>query len=193
MREYTQEGLRLIGCDRLCLIADFYCWQDYLIQGNFSFSLGQRIHGNIMSLLAGIPCYVLWHDTRTKEMVDYFHLPGKMYRKNEKIDPYELFCEVDYDEFNKNYTELFGIFENHLKKYGLIKNEIDIQKDPRLLEYNDFSEYTNKDILSSIKKCQYLDKRYCVANDVVESYWEAYDCLRIKLSSLKHMIGGLSS
>ena len=41
----------------------------------FDFALGMRIHGNVAAILAGTPAHVVAHDSRTRELAEYFELP----------------------------------------------------------------------------------------------------------------------
>jgi len=48
-------------------------WMHYLRR--FRMSVNTRIHGNIVSINAGIPSICVTHDSRTEEMADLMHLP----------------------------------------------------------------------------------------------------------------------
>ena len=138
---YSDIGLKLFYMKRLKFIGDIEEWENYLIQNEFCFSFGERIHGNIVSLLAGIPCFECWRDARTREMVEFFHIPGKDSRRIEKINLYEIYNNADYNEFNMTYKRLYDGFENYMKNTGLVKS-----LEPQLsakseVSYQNFQDY----------------------------------------------------
>lgn len=88
------------------------------------FSMGERFHGNVISLWEGVPALFFTIDTRTSEMCEFFRLPTM---KIEEFDPdkdiryyYNL---ADYSEFNKNYPKNLNRFIDFLKKNRLSINK----------------------------------------------------------------------
>jgi len=106
---------------RLKLFWDVPEWYRFLKEKEFNFSIGSRIHGAIMSLLAGIPSALCIVDSRTREMGEYYNIPIMFspYYRGKTL--FELYSEVDYSEFNKKYPVLYGKFNSFLKKYGLVE------------------------------------------------------------------------
>jgi len=93
-------------------------WMEYL--KGFAFSFGTRIHGNIASLVAGTPAYVLAHDSRTLELVRYFEIPHrKLTEVTPTTDAAELFAEADYGPMQKGHAARFATFAAYMKKHGL--------------------------------------------------------------------------
>lgn len=118
-------GLDLVSSNRLQLFVDIPNWKMYLEKEKFSFSFGARIHGNIMSLLSGIPALLHPCDCRTEEMADFFEIPIITDKElKEKKDLYEIYQSVDYDKFNKNFKEKYDFFEKFFIDRGLIDTHL---------------------------------------------------------------------
>ena len=111
---------RLFFEDRIQVFYDMPEWKKYIEHERFDFSLGSRIHGNIMSLLSGVPAVVFAIDSRTREMAELFNIPFI-----DSIDKYqnieELFDNADYRIFNEKFSKLFDCFEGFLQKCDLVK------------------------------------------------------------------------
>jgi len=94
------------------------CWLDELRKYNFSF--GMRFHSNVMALRAGVKSLFITHDSRTKEMVDFFDLPSISvpdFDKTKKIEDY--YNAADYAEFNRNYHNKYDVFMKFMKDNSL--------------------------------------------------------------------------
>lgn len=120
-----QEGMKT--AEWLCqgkikLIPDMNVWREYIKQQNYNFSFGKRIHGNIMSILAGIPAVVDACDSRVREMAEFFDipyiLPGEI--KNYK-SIYELYNKCDYKAFNRGFKNKYKAYEKFLVERGIVK------------------------------------------------------------------------
>lgn len=116
-----QLGLPLasaISEGKITFVADMSEWSGYLKHEGFNFSFGGRIHGNIMSLLSGVPSVVLAHDSRTREMAEFFEIPSVA-----KIpdDLYTLYLDADFSAFNKSFPERFDAYEKFLVSHGIVK------------------------------------------------------------------------
>ena len=64
---------RLFTDAQVSLHLDPQTWVEELAE--FDFCLGTRIHGNVAAILAGTPSYLVAHDSRTRELAEYFELP----------------------------------------------------------------------------------------------------------------------
>ncbi len=118
-----ETGVRLLLQGRIKCFWDIADWKRYIGNGGFNFSIRPTIHGNILSLLSGIPAVVFAADSRTREMAEFFNIPMTSSMDDyEKTD--EVFHKTDYSEFNKNYSKLFDDYEKFLRKCGLV-NKID--------------------------------------------------------------------
>lgn len=93
-------------------------WLSFLAERDFSF--GTRIHGNIASLLAGTPAYVLAHDSRTLELARYFEIPHrKVTNPTPAVDAADLYEEADYSGLNKGHASRFHTMAEFLRKHEL--------------------------------------------------------------------------
>lgn len=93
-------------------------WLEYLSQKDFSF--GSRIHGNIASILAGTPCYIVVSDSRIKELVDYHNIPH-MLEKDLTSDTniFDLHSKADFSAIQKGHEERFMRYLDFLTDNGL--------------------------------------------------------------------------
>lgn len=130
LREFSVTELNLISGGRYFLFYDLCTRFDFL-RRNVHFSYGSRIHGNIMALLNGIPSFVLAIDSRTFELADYFGIPHS--EKLERGNLYDLYCSLDWSEFNSRYPSLFDRFESFLLDSRIIEKPL-----------GDFSLYDSK-------------------------------------------------
>ena len=67
--------MQLIKEGRVRLFYDIPVWSDFFQRENIDFSIGERIHGNLIALLNGVPAVVCPHDTRTRELAEFFEIP----------------------------------------------------------------------------------------------------------------------
>lgn len=84
------------------------------------FTLGTRIHGNVFSLLAGTPAFVIAHDSRTLELAEYNCIPyikSNEIKQNTTIT--ELYENADYTKLNSTYKHNFDKYKLFLRKNGL--------------------------------------------------------------------------
>ena len=117
------QGLELVSDNKLFLFADVPNWIKYLQDSNYNFSFGARIHGNITSIISGIPAMVHICDCRTREIAEYYNIPiiTDEELKKEK-DIYNIYEKLDYSTFNSKFSELFDKYEAFLRKCDLIEN-----------------------------------------------------------------------
>ena len=50
-------------------------WAELYSKENISFAFGTRFHGNMVAMHNGIPALWVTHDSRTKKLTDFLHLP----------------------------------------------------------------------------------------------------------------------
>lgn len=106
---YNQKRLRIYG--------DYLAWDEDLKNSGFNFSIGGRIHGNIVSLLAGIPAFIDGHDSRVMELAEYFSIP--CVHMSEPEDLFDIYSRLDYGQFNRSFAQKYDIFAEFMKRAGL--------------------------------------------------------------------------
>ena len=92
-------------------------WIDFLKTRDFS--IGTRIHGTIASIIAGTPAHIFVHDSRTKELAEYFEIPFTPISEIENINLYKLYEDYDYSNIIKNHKTRFEKVEKFLKKHNI--------------------------------------------------------------------------
>ena len=135
---------------RVRLYCDFIAWYNDIIKGGFNFSIGTRIHGNIVSLLAGIPAYIDAFDSRVREMAEYFDIPHGNVR--EDINLYDIYSNISYLKFNNTFSEKFYKFKKFMNKNGL--------------PFFEDKEYIDKEI----SKLKFKIPKYLVDSKFIESF-----------------------
>ena len=100
------------------LFLDVGEWRKYIRKHDFS--MGQRMHGNIVALWEGIPSLFMTMDTRMEELCEFFHLPSMSARDFDAEKPVEYYYELaDYTEFNKHYHTCLNEFYTFIAKNHL--------------------------------------------------------------------------
>lgn len=142
-------------------------WHWFIKNGGYDFSLGSRIHGNIMSILAGIPAAVYAIDSRVREMAEIFNIPIVGLKEN--CDIQEIYNSLDYNKFNDKFRELFDQYEEFLKKCGLVEkmNQNNIFWKKNLPMNNDLIEEKRKKLLNIIDHANFRERLYFI---IAEKY-----------------------
>lgn len=100
---------------------DIQQWEQYLINNEFGFGVGGRFHGNLMTMLQGIPSLWLVHDSRTSELTEVLKLPRLKMEELENIKSVQElkgYC-VYNGEFYKNRCNLNRDYNQFLRVNGL--------------------------------------------------------------------------
>lgn len=118
--EYPQHANdHIFAEDRVRAFINVPTWLNFLSQATLS--CGSRIHGNIAGILAGTPSYVLAHDSRILELVEYHNIPHMLAKDiNEKTDLREIYEQADFDSVHKGHKKRFDTYTKFLKQNGLI-------------------------------------------------------------------------
>lgn len=101
-----------------CLFRNILSWFTF-IKGKISFNYGTRFHVNMAAFLSGRPAVWITHDTRTRELVDYFKLPSIELPKASDMPPDEIEQSIDLIPFYDNYHKISKRFNDFLKIAGL--------------------------------------------------------------------------
>lgn len=123
---YGRSAAQLLAEDRIKMIPDMDRWYAFLKYHSFQYSIGTRIHGNIMSILCGIPSTVIAIDTRTKEMAEFFDIPyydlttQKRKRAFRAEELFEFYRQADYGSFNRSFPKKFKRYEAFLQEKGIV-------------------------------------------------------------------------
>ena len=84
------------------------------------FTLGTRIHGNIAAVLAGRPAHVLAHDSRTRELAEYFEIPWTRLRDlTPGADLAALAAGHDYGAVARGHAGRFATYTDYLARHRL--------------------------------------------------------------------------
>jgi Polysaccharide pyruvyl transferase len=93
-------------------------WIKYL--GERDFSMGSRIHGNIVALLGGTPAMVLAHDSRTLELARFHRIPHERIKRiKPETDAAQLYESLDLDALNAAHPGNFENYVQFLERNGL--------------------------------------------------------------------------
>lgn len=105
------------------MIADTNDWYHYIRNHHFNFCLGTKLHGSIMSILAGVPTMMITVDTCTAEVAEYMNIPSftDTGRKVSAQDFYRLYEELDYSVFNSEFEMKYRVFEKFLIDHKIVK------------------------------------------------------------------------
>ncbi|WP_210604470.1 polysaccharide pyruvyl transferase family protein [Brevibacterium oceani] len=103
---------------RIKFFFDFISWVNYMAEQDFS--IGTRIHGNIIPTYAGIPSLTLAYGSRLKELAEYHNLPHlDASAINPDADLSDLVSKFDFNSPKNVHESNFEHFTSFLDKNGL--------------------------------------------------------------------------
>lgn len=120
MSIHSYLGIEMLADGRVVCIYDLPRLASHIKELGINMSFGERIHGNILCTLLGIPSIVFYHDTRTKELAEFFEIP-MFSSSDKKIDILEIYNNSSWNNFNKNFIKKYDVFEQLLEEYGMPK------------------------------------------------------------------------
>ena len=104
--------------DKVRFHTHYHSWKNELSERDFS--IGPRLHGNVMAMLSGIPTIWIAHDGRMRELVEYHNLPYiHSSDVDENTDVLKLFSKIDYKSILKGHKERFRHYVDFLDKNGI--------------------------------------------------------------------------
>lgn len=107
---------------KIKLIPNMNEWRCYLKQEAYNFSFGKRIHGNIMSILSGVPAVLDACDSRVREMGEFFEIPLLSSDDVKKYHSlYEIFEICDYSKFNEHFKDKYDAYEKFCIERGIVR------------------------------------------------------------------------
>lgn len=117
------EKAELLLSGKVKLFMDVPQWHDFL-GTTVNFTYGGRIHGNIISILSGIPALIYPVDKRVAEIAEFYHIPYTTKKPENIRELYDLYLETDYTMFNDVYPDLYHKYESFLRSCGLVREKM---------------------------------------------------------------------
>lgn len=104
--------------DRIRFFLNVPQWIDYMKP--FDLFVGSRFHGTVAAILAGVPSVFLPFDGRTRELVEYHHIPHiAPYDIKENTTIKDYLEKLDLYSVETAYEENFNVYLSFLGKNGL--------------------------------------------------------------------------
>ncbi len=85
----------------------------------FDFCLGTRIHGNVAAVLAGTAVHAIAHDSRTRELAEYFELPHTHIDKLPAVPDLDQLASAYDGAMVRGHAGRFATYEGFLARHGL--------------------------------------------------------------------------
>jgi len=86
-----------------------------MFASRFDFYLGDRLHGGIASMQAGVPSILMTEDRRVTEIADFFRIPKITVSEAENISLKDVIADklspISVDAFKQTYSERFREFD----------------------------------------------------------------------------------
>ena len=112
------DELRSYFASRYRLFRQLGPWYDFNSE-SVAFTYGTRFHVNMASVLSGKPALWVTHDSRTRELTEFLHLPSIDLADAVEMDPSDVRARLDYDDFFSHIGGLFDTFNEYLAINGL--------------------------------------------------------------------------
>jgi hypothetical protein len=107
-----------LRCDKTFMYLNPRVWIDDMTA--FDFAFGSRIHGNVAAILAGTPAHVIAHDSRTRELAEYYEIPFTLSSDlTDETSARTLFEGSDWGPMVANHTDRFERFLAYLGSHEL--------------------------------------------------------------------------
>ena len=100
-------------------------WEKYIITKPFS--IGTRLHGNLIALINGTPSLLIAHDSRTMEVANLWRMPSihvSSLAGNDNINFENIINNINYKAFEDSYKFMFKRFSYFLDR-NLLENNLE--------------------------------------------------------------------
>lgn len=108
--------IELFRQERLRYFTNYANWKNFMSGMDFTF--GARMHGLTPSVHAGVPAHFIAHDSRVREMCEYFQLPFSsemnLANSGDSINTRALYEKTDYTDAMKLYPKRLHRFIDFL-------------------------------------------------------------------------------
>lgn len=117
-RTSAQDDLRDYFMSMYRLFRDTESWYAFNDEA-VSYSYGTRFHANMSAVLSGKPALWITHDARTRELIDFLHLPSITMEQAVGLRPQDVPALMNFDDFFAHIGGLFDNFNSYLEVNGL--------------------------------------------------------------------------
>lgn len=108
----------LVRADRARFFVDPREWSKF--GSSLDFAFGTRLHGAIAVLLGGTPAHLIAHDSRTRELAEYFQIPfTSIYEVSENVTAEELYKRSDFSGLLDGHKDRFETYSKFMSLNGL--------------------------------------------------------------------------
>lgn len=113
-------------------------WKSFV--NKFDFSIGNRVHGSILSINSGTPTICCNRDSRATEMCQFLSIPHII--NPQEYDITELYNSIDFDLINNSYKNLYEKYLLFLNTNNL--NVTSSKTTKNVVKFNNLTLYTRK-------------------------------------------------
>lgn len=109
--------IALFQQNKLRYFTNYANWKNFMF--NMDFAFGARMHGLTPSVHAGVPAHFIAHDSRVREMCEFFELPFSaeltLSASEKEVDVQDLYEKTDYTDAMRSYPTKFHRFLDFLR------------------------------------------------------------------------------
>lgn len=109
--DLTFEQLDWMRRHKFNFFVDINQWKNCV--SKYDITVGNRVHGSILSINSGVPAICINKDSRAREMCELMKIPYHP-EFDENTDLIEVYRNLDLTELNSNYPKLYQNYENFL-------------------------------------------------------------------------------
>lgn len=139
--------------NKIVFFTDPKKWIDFLETCHFS--IGTRIHGTIANIIAGTPAHIFVHDSRTKELAEYFEIPYTPIHELDKIDFNTIYKLSSFENLVKNHKKRFNKLVSFLNTHNV--DNIFNEDNEDILNYYE-NKFQSTKFSSNIKPLKFTPK-----------------------------------